>query len=116
MLLPRRKSIPFHESLVLLAGLVLFLKPWLAGFADTGIAAWNTWITAALVTVIAVRGYFHPGRLWRWAIIAVAAWFAVAPWALSFSAIAPAMSVHIASAVGLAILAAASLLDHEAAR
>lgn len=108
-----RKPIPFHASLVLLAGLVLFLKPWLADFTDVSWAAWNTWITGALVMIIAAYAYHHPGRRWRWLLVLVAVWFLVAPWVLSFGSATAAALTHAASALGLALLAAASLLDHD---
>jgi len=47
-----RNSAP--EIIDLLIGLVVFLSPWIFGFADARLASWNSWLVGAALMVSAV--------------------------------------------------------------
>ena len=89
--------------------LVLFVSPWLFGFQGNGAAAWNAWITALLIGASAVAGALKPYGFEEWANLALGLWAVVAPWVLSFAAIATAMWSHVGVGLAVAILAAAGV-------
>lgn len=44
------------ESAQIVVGIVLFLAPWLGGFAAVTIAAWHAWIIGVALIVFAIAG------------------------------------------------------------
>ncbi len=93
----------------LIAGLLLFLSPWLLGFAAVTAAAWNAWIVGAAITLVAVAALlaFHEAEEWRNGALGL--WAVVAPWALGFEAVRAAAGAHVVLGLVVLILAAATL-------
>jgi hypothetical protein len=100
-----------------LAGLVLFLSPWLFGFA-TGAIAWNAWIVGIAVVALAV-GALVAFKPWEeWINLLLGLWTIVAPWGLGFSANTPALVTYLVTGAVVAAAAAYELWrshDHWAA-
>ncbi|GAA3722427.1 hypothetical protein HDA32_000857 [Spinactinospora alkalitolerans] len=44
------------EAVTLVLGVLMFLTPWLFGFADTAPAAWTGWVVGAVVVVMGLIG------------------------------------------------------------
>jgi uncharacterized MnhB-related membrane protein len=101
----RRRRAPSHRQdwLVLVLGLLLFLSPWLLGFAmphgaggaaAASNASWNSWIIGCLIVLVAVLAI---SRLQRWqglVTIVLGVWLLVAPWVLGFLNVTDAALVH----------------------
>lgn len=100
---------PLGEYSLVVAGALLFVTPWIVGFATNGGSAWNMWIVAGLVGALGAYASFSASRWLAWALMALAMWLFLAPWALAFTASAPAFWSHVIGALGLAVLSAASL-------
>ncbi len=85
-----------------LAG-VLFVSPWLFGFAEHQTASWNAWVSAALVALVAgiALAQFYPWEEWLNALVGL--WVAASPWLLGFAGVATAMWTHLV--IGLAVAA-----------
>jgi hypothetical protein len=70
----------------------LFISPWALQFAPSAsgdaafsVAAWNAWISAVVVGVIAVMGLYRLQQWEEWVSALVGFWIAVSPWAFGFS-------------------------------
>ena len=70
----------------------LFISPWALQFAPSAggeaalsVAAWNAWISAVVVGVIAVMGLYRLQQWEEWVSALVGFWIAVSPWAVGFS-------------------------------
>jgi hypothetical protein len=85
-----------------LAG-VLFVSPWLFGFAEHQTASWNAWVSAALVALVAgiALAQLYPWEEWLNALVGL--WVAASPWLLGFAGVATAMWTHLV--IGLAVAA-----------
>jgi SPW repeat len=85
-----------------LAG-VLFVSPWLFGFAEHQTASWNAWVSAALVALVAgiALAQLYPWEEWLNALVGL--WVAASPWLLGFAGVATAMWTHLI--IGLAVAA-----------
>ena len=93
----------------LLLAAVLFLAPWLWSFTGTTAAAWNAWISAAVIGVIALAAVFAFAPWEEWLNLALGVWVAVSPWILGFTAIASALYAHVVLGLAIAVLAAGEL-------
>lgn len=75
----------------LVLGAWLFVAPWLLGFAGSAAAAWNAWLSGAVVVVFAVWALATPtSRGAQWWLVIAAAWVFVAPWLFVFAGVAAA--------------------------
>ncbi len=85
-----------------LAG-VLFVSPWLFGFAEHQTASWNAWVSAALVALVAgiALAQLYPWEEWLNALVGL--WVAASPWLLGFAGVATAMWTDLV--IGLAVAA-----------
>jgi hypothetical protein len=101
----------------LVLGLLLFLTPWMAGFAAEQTAAWTAWITGAviaLVGVAALAGYAYAAA---WCNLVLGIWAIVAPWLLGFVGLTGEMWSHVVLGVLVALAAAAELwAEHQSPR
>jgi len=89
-------------------GAVLFVAPWLLGFAAEGNAAWTAWITGAVIAVFGLASFADDITWPAWGNLIVGAWAVAAPWLVQFAGIDPAMWSHVA--VGL-IVAVSSIWE-----
>lgn len=93
----------------IVAGLGLFLAPWLVGFSADAYAAWNAWIVGAAIAVIAAAALYAFYEAEEWVNLVLGVWAVGAPWVLGFSAVAPAMWVHVIAGTVVAALAAGNI-------
>ena len=91
------------------AGIGLFLSPWLLGFSAATYAAWNAWIVGSAVALIAAAALYASYEAEEWVNLVLGIWALLAPWLLGFSAVAAAMWVHVVAGIGVAVLAAVNI-------
>ncbi len=91
----------------LVLGAILFLGPWLFGFADQQQAAWNAWITGAVMVALAAAAIFAFAEWEEWVNLVVGLWALVAPWVLGFAGHASATWSHVVVGLVVAALSAA---------
>jgi heme/copper-type cytochrome/quinol oxidase subunit 3 len=99
-----QKSIPDWINLVL--GVLLFISPWLLGFADMELAAINAWIAGGIVIALAVSALVSFRQWEEWVNIVVGLWVAVAPWILGFTGLTGPRWGHLALGLLIALVAA----------
>lgn len=95
------------NGLSALAGLVMVLGPWLAGFTGTPVAAWNSWVVGAAIAGIGAAALVALHEWEEWASLVLGAWALVSPWILGFGAEQGAVLVHVL--VGLTVIAVAAI-------
>jgi hypothetical protein len=97
-----RKAI---DIINIVAGLGLLLSPWYLGFAAGTHAAWNAWIVGVVIAVVAAAALiaFHEAE--EWINLVLGLWTLIAPWALQFSVVTPAMWAHVIVGILVALLA-----------
>ena len=102
-----RKDRGVIDFVDLVLGAVLFLGPWLFGFADQQQAAWNAWITGAIMVVLAGAAIFAFAEWEEWVNLVVGLWALVAPWVLGFTSYTSATWSHVVVGLVVAALSAA---------
>lgn len=89
----------------LVLGIVLFVSPWVLGYADGGVAVWNACYSGAIVAVLAFYALAN-FSLWHERLMAVAGlWILVSPWVIGFTGIATALWVHVVLGIAVTALA-----------
>jgi len=96
-----------------LAG-VLFISPWLLGFAGHQTASWNAWISAVLIALVAGIALAQLQQWEEWVNVLLGLWVAASPWLLGFwlvgfAGIVNAMWTHVVIGLAVAALAAYEL-------
>jgi len=100
------------DIISLIAGAVLFIAPWLFGFAGTAGAAWSAWIAGALIVIAGIWAFADPARWQGWALGVLGVWSIVAPWLLGFAGLAGAMYLHLIAGLVVAAIAAWELFGN----
>jgi hypothetical protein len=85
---------------------ILFVSPWLFGFAGHQTGSWNAWISAALIALVAGIALAQLQQWEEWVNVALGLWVAVSPWLLGFAGVANAMWAHLLIGLAVAALAA----------
>lgn len=93
------------EMVSVVAGLALFLSPWLFGFSAEVAASWNAWIAGLLIAIVGVWTIANYQNWEEWLNLALGVWTLVSPWLLGFAAIGSAVTMHVV--VGLIVAALA---------
>ncbi len=102
-----RRTIMAGSQLVM--GLLLFIMPWIAGFAAEQTAAWTAWATGLLIAVAGIVGLAGQVQPAAWANLVLGLWAVIAPWLLGFAALASAMWSHVVLGLLVALVAAVEL-------
>jgi hypothetical protein len=70
----------------LLAGIWVFVSPWVYG-AGSNSNAWNSWIVGALIAFFALIRWANPsGARWLgWANMILGAWLFISPWVYGYT-------------------------------
>jgi cation transport ATPase len=95
------------DIISLLAGVLLFIAPWVMGYSTIAVPAWTAWVSGAVVVAmayIALTSYANFAEWEEWIEAAVGIWVVAAPWALGFAANMTAMYVHVV--LGIVVLVA----------
>ena len=90
-------------------GVCLALAPLVLGFTADAAAAWNAWIVGAAIALIAIGALVAFAEWEEWANLLLGVWAVIAPWALGFTAIGTATTVHVVAGLIVAVLAAVDL-------
>jgi hypothetical protein len=82
----------------LILAIWLFVSPWVLQFGAGGqtgaVAAWNAWVLAVIVFLVALSA-IGDMQLWQeWVTLILGAWIFAAPWALGFTALPAASRDH----------------------
>jgi len=88
---------------------LLFISPWLFGFAGPQVGSWNAWVSAALIAVVAGIALAELYRWEEWVNVLLGLWVAVSPWLLGFAGVANARWTHLLVGLAVAALAAYEL-------
>jgi len=91
----------------LVLGAVLFLSPWVFGFA-AGAQSQNAWITGIVIAVLSIAALAAFAEWEEWLNLVAGLWVIAAPWVLGFPG-TTAMTVHVVIGVIVAALAASEL-------
>src|SRR5262249_24295983 len=92
-----------------IVGICLALAPFVLGFTAEAAAAWNAWIVGAAIALIAIGALVSFAEWEEWANLFLGVWAVIAPWALGFTAIGHATTVHVVAGLIVAVLAALDL-------
>lgn len=91
------------------AGAALAVSPWLFGFADHAVAAWNAALVGVAIALVAAGAMAAKVQWNGWASLILGAWAAISPWALGFFGLTTAMGIHLILGLLVAVLAAIEL-------
>lgn len=106
--------LPDKISIVL--GIVLFLSPWLFGFASVQDAALSAHIVGAIIFVIAISEVVA-FKIWEeWIGIAAGVWLLFAPFVLGFNTHVEALATHVMIGLAVILFAVWSMSDHGSGR
>lgn len=103
----RTRSNRWEDWANLILAIWLFISPWVLQFGSSvtarpgfepvgmvGTAAWNAWVMAALIFLVALSALSHM-ELWQeWLTLIFGAWVFAAPWALGFTPLGSASWDH----------------------
>ncbi|HTV89727.1 MAG TPA: SPW repeat protein [Stellaceae bacterium] len=106
-LVAQRMSNRVQDWVLMVLGIWFFISPWVLQFGSgvhtTGVAepvgmvssaAWNAWVMAALVFLVAISAIARV-ELWQeWLELIFGAWIIAAPWALGFTPLGAATWDH----------------------
>ena len=106
---PSSAKTPIIEYSIFGAAALLFVTPWAGGFIAEGTPSLSLWTVAALTAACGAYALAAANRNAAWALLVLAGWLFIAPWALGFTASVTAFWAHIASSFGLTALAAATI-------
>lgn len=96
----------FQDWINLVLGAFLILSPWLFGFADQTMAAWNSWIAGIVVAALSVAALVRFAEWEEWVNVAIGIWILVSPWVLGFSGVSAAMWTCVVLGIVIAAMAA----------
>jgi len=109
------KTVAAGTQLVL--GLLLFVAPWVVGFAVDQTAAWTAWATGVLIALVGAVALAGQAYAAAWVNLVLGLWAIVAPWLLGFAMLQSAMWSHVALGALVALAAAAKLwAEHQSSR
>jgi hypothetical protein len=96
----------FQDWLNLALSVLLFISPWVLGFAGEQQPAWNAWACAIIIAVFSVAALVNFAEWEEWVNLVVGLWLVISPWILQFSAVTSAMWTAVIIGVIVAVLAA----------
>jgi hypothetical protein len=101
-----------QDWLNLVLAAALLISPWIVGFAAVTYPAWNAWIVAVLLVIVAGAALSAFAEWEEWAGLILGLWLIVAPWVLGFAGDAGAMWTHVVLGVLTAAVSAWALWDY----
>jgi SPW repeat len=76
----------WQDWLDLVAGVWLFISPWVLGFAGNGRAGWNAWIIGAVIFLLALGALGNPATPGpEWGNVILGVWLFISPWVLRYT-------------------------------
>lgn len=105
-----RKTVSTLSGINIIAGIWLFISPFILAFSGVGTALWNTLIIGVAVTIMAIVRVTNPlqyeGVSWMNFVLGI--WLILAPFILGFSWVAAALWNSVILGAIVLILAAIS--------
>ena len=110
-----RRSTHWWDWVNVLAGVWLFVSPWVLNFTGAAAgspvgtqiamtAAWNAWVLGAVVFLLSLSATQRPQSRPEWVNMLLGVWIFISPWILGFSRLPPAVWDHwITGAVIVAV-------------
>jgi uncharacterized membrane protein HdeD (DUF308 family) len=92
-----------QDIINLICGVLLFIAPWIAGFAGEGHAAWTSWIGGVVIVVMAGAALLQFAEWEEWVALVVGVLMVIAPWVLGFSAVQSAAVVCVVLGIIVAL-------------
>lgn len=100
-----RRSAHWWDWLNVVAGIWLFVSPWVLNFTGAAVgsavgtdiamtAAWNAWVLGAVVFLISLAATRRPQSRPEWVNMLLGVWIFISPWVLGFSRVSPAVWDH----------------------
>ncbi len=81
-----RRDMPWTHWVNGIAGVLLFIAPWVLGYSGSGTPAYASWILGALIAIFAFIGLAPAAGLWTMWVSGILGILAfIAPWVLGFS-------------------------------
>jgi hypothetical protein len=74
-----------REWLNLVLAVILFVSPWVLGFAGETAAAWTAWGTGIVIGALAVAAIMRFQEWEAWASLVLGLWLAISPWLVGFA-------------------------------
>jgi uncharacterized membrane protein HdeD (DUF308 family) len=97
-----------QDWISLVCGVLLFISPWVLGFAGDLIAARTAWVGGIVIAVMAIAALVQFAEWEEWVTLVVGLAVAASPWVLGFAALRHALIVCVV--LGL-IVALASVTE-----
>jgi len=95
-----------RDLLNLILAALLFISPWVLGFAGETFAARTAWVTAVVIAVASVLALFVKSATWPDAAgLLLGIWTVAAPWILGFAKVTFTTWAFLAVGILLAIVA-----------
>ena len=91
----------------LVVAALLFVSPWLLGYAAETAAAWNAWITGLAIAGFGLAALVRFHEWEEWVNVLLGLWAAISPWLLGFVANGPARWAHVVA--GLVVMGLAAI-------
>jgi hypothetical protein len=95
----------FADVTNFIAAVCLAAAPWVLGFAEPGVAAWNAWASAAVMAILALAALLRHAEWGEWLEGAAGLWVVASPWLLGFAGVTTALWTHVV--IGLVVLVVA---------
>ncbi len=97
-----------RESYNFILGVMLFLAPWVLGFAGQALAAWTAWATGVVGVLLSAIALFMTEATFEADSVSLVlgVWTVLAPWILGFASVGPALWSFVV--VGILLVAVAA--------
>ena len=92
-----------QDIINLICGALLFISPWIAGFAAQGRAASTAWVGGVVIVVMAGAALLQFAEWEEWVALVVGVLMVIAPWALGFAAVQSAAIVCVVLGIIVAL-------------
>ena len=92
------------DVLNVILGAILFVSPWVFGFASDRLAAWNAMASAAVVIGVAVTALLAFAEWEEWVEFVLGLWIIISPWLIGYGDTGVAHSVHMFVGLGVIVL------------
>lgn len=80
-----RREQRWQDWVALVFGVWFFISPWILGFADMEMAAWNSYIIGIAVAVFSIIALARPQQWEEWVNILLGIWLILSPFVLGFA-------------------------------
>lgn len=104
-----------QDWLNLALAVILFVSPWVLGFAGETVAAWTAWGVGVVIAILAAAAIIQFAEWEEWASLALGLLLAAAPWVLGYTNIVAAQWASVLLGLLVAAVAAWEVWVHRSA-